>query len=207
MRFCLSVAVFVSVLASGFPVQAQQQQQQRSSYVYSGNYGSGAPVYNGAQGAASGAGTSLYNSGTNLQLLPMQRMIAGQNAPSYTYRGQNQGTQPYTNYNAGPLSLDPSAIGSLTPEQAQLIREQRNAQANAYQQQYLEQLRQRDLNNPYLLQQQEQMMNGSSQYQGSQFSQLYANAGQKKPQVKRKVIYNELNNPLVEPPRLFNPDR
>jgi len=208
MRFGLSVAVVALMLASGLPAHAQQNQQQ-TSYVYGGTANT-APVYNSNVGSvSSGTGTtSIYNSGSALQMLPMQRMIAGQNAPSYTYGNQRQGTQPYTNYSMG--TLDPNAIGSLTADQARMIREQRNAQANAYQQQYMEQLRQRDLNNPYLnptspeLQQMQQQLAGASQYQGGQFAPLYANSGQQKPTVKRKVIYNELNNPLVDPPRLFN---
>lgn len=210
MRFGLSVAVLSLVLVSGLPAHAQQQQQQQQSYVYGGGNTNSAPVYNSTFGAGGGAATgspSIYNSGSSLQMLPMQQMTAGQNAPSYTYRNQGQNAQPYTNYNTGPMALNPNAIGSLTADQARMIREQRNLQANAYQEQYMEQLRQRDLNNPYLnpnAQQQQQAMNGASQYQGAQFSQLYANSGQPRPVAKPKVLYNELNDPLVEPPRLFN---
>lgn len=210
MRFGLSVAVLSLVLVSGLPAQAQQQQQQQSSYVYGGGSTNSGPVYNSTVGSAARQTTgnvSIYNSGNALQMLPMQQMAAGQNAPSYTYGHQKQNAQPYTNYNSGPMALNPNAIGSLSADQARMIREQRNMQANAYQEQYMEQLRQRDLNNPYLnqpQQQQLQAMNGASQYQGAQFSQLYANSGQPKPVVKPKVLYNELNNPLVEPPRLFN---
>lgn len=211
MRFGMSAAVLAFVLAYGPPAHAQQQQQQ-SSYVYGGGNTNSVPLYNGVAGSAvrQNAGTaSIYNSGTSLQMLPMQQMTSGQPASSYTYNHQRQNAQPYTNYNTGPMVLNPNAMGSLSADQARMIREQRNAQANAYQEQYLEQLRQRDMNNPYLntpqqQQQMQQLANGASPYQGVQFSQLYADSGQRKPVAKPKVLYNELNNPLVEPPRLFN---
>ncbi len=205
MRFGLSLAVLGALLASAMPVHAQQQQQQQPSYVYGGSTPS-APLYNSTGNYTTQTnGGSFYNSGANLQMLPMQQMVAGKNAPSYSYRGGQGQVQPY-NYNSAGM-LDPSMMGSLSPEQARMARDQRNANAAAYQQQYLEQLRQRDMNNPYAVQQQDpNMMNGASQYQGAQFSQLYANSDQPKPQVKRKVLYNQLNNPLVEPPKLFNTD-
>lgn len=202
MRFGLPLAVLGFVLASGMsPCFAQTQQQQQQSYVYGGANNNGMPLYNSAQNYRSDTTAgSIYNTGQNLQLLPMQQMVAGKDAPSYAYGG-SQKNQPYGFNNNG--MLDPTAMGGLSPEQARMIRDQRDARAAAYQQQYLESLQRNPQVGPYTPGQE---MAGS-QYQGSQFSQLYAQNGQPKPPVKRKVLYNQLNNPLVDPPRLFNPDK
>ena len=200
MRYTLSLAVLGFVLGAGVPAFAQQQQQQ-PSYVYQGQQQDTAPIYNNLGAYRDNmANSQYYNSGANLRMLPMQQMIAGQNAPSYAF-GNRQQQQQNGIYNNGGGFLDGSVMGGISPEQANAIRAQRNANAAAYQQQYLENARQRQ----QMEYAQQQNMAGS-QYQGAQFNQLYAENAEPKP-VKKKVIYNQLNNPLVEPPRLFNPDR
>ncbi len=208
MRLVLFMTVFgVSLGGLCLPVMAQVQQQQQQGYVYNGGYNNGGmPLYNAAPSYQSQTtGNSFYNSGANLQMLPMQQMTAGKNAPSYSFGG-NRSNQPYAfnPYNGG---LDPTAGGALTPDQARAIRAQRNAQAAAYQQEYLDSLRQRDMNNPYAQQQLLDQPVAGSMYQGGQFSQLYNENNQPTIPVKRKVLYKQLKNPLVEPPRLFNPDQ
>lgn len=200
MRFGLALMVLGLVAGiSALPAFAQQQQQQQQLYQYNGGY-TNPTLYNSPGNYTQQSdGGSIYNSGANLQMLPMQQMTAGKNAPSYTYGGQKNASM----YNYGSMSgLDPNAAGALSPDQARAIRAQRDAQAQTYQQQYMQTLQQQQ--NPYA-QQAQQMMSAGSQYQGSSFGALYADSDQQKP-TKKKVIYKQLNNPLVEPPRLFNID-
>ena len=203
MRYILSLAVLGMVAGAGAPAFAQQQQAQQPSYTYQGQQQNTNPVFNNLGTYRGDVNNSqFYNSGANLQMLPMQQMIAGQNAPSYAF-GNRQQKQQAGLYNNGGGFLDGGAIGGISPDQANAIRAQRNANAAAYQQQYFESVNQREAQQ---YAQQQQGMTGS-QYQGSQFNQLYTDNQQPKAAVKKKVIYNELNNPLKEPPRLFNPDR
>ena len=200
MRYILSLAVLGLVAGAGAPAFAQQQQQQPQSYVYGGQQQNNNSIYNslGNYRDDINAG-AFYNNGANLQMLPMNQMIAGRDAPSYAFGNRQQNQQAGLYGNNGGFG---NAMGGLSPDQARQIRAQRDANAQAYQQQYMDSMQQQQMqNNPYA----QQNMAGS-QYQGSQFSQLYAENAEPKP-VKKKVIYNELNNPLKEPPRLFNPDR
>ncbi len=181
MRLKLSLAVIGLLLAGSAPALAQNE--QNSNY-----YGSAAPTYAAPTGNYSTNGV-VYNSGS-VTPLPMQQMIAGKNAPSYNY-----GTaQPYNSGYSGNTS-----IGSLTPEQAAAQRAQRDAQAQAYQQQYMASI-----------QQQSMQPNAATpnQQQGA-FAQMYNNmtGGQEQqPPVKKRVVYNGRPSPLVEPPRLFKTD-
>lgn len=198
MRLGLSLAVLGILLGGAATPALAQNQQQQQGYAYSGNYDYNVPVYNGNSNySAQTGGNPYFNSGSNLQMLNMQAMVAGKNAPSYNYGGSD--SQPYT---MGGFGNRP---GGLSPQEAQAIRAQRDQKAAMYQQQYLESLRQQNMNNPYANVGNQPM--AGSQYQGSQFSQLYAENNQPKKPVKRKVLYNQMNNPLVEPPRLFNPDQ
>lgn len=200
MRYILSLAVLGLAVSAGVPAFAQQQQQQ-PSYTYQSQQQNTNPIFNNLGTYRDNINNNpYYNSGANLQMLPMQQMIAGKNAPSYAF-GNRQQQQQANLYNNGGGFLD-GAMGGISPEQANAIRAQRNANAAAYQQQYFESVNQREAQQ---YAQQQQGMAGS-QYQGSQFNQLYTDNQQPRP-VKKKVIYNELNNPLKEPPRLFNPDR
>ena len=183
MRIRLSIAVLGLSMAGIVPAMAQNNVQTGQTYY-------NAPIYNAPQGYSQTQGNvPIYNSG-NVQPLPMQQMIAGQNAPSYNYNT----VQPYGTNNSNTYG------GAITPEQANAIRASRNAQAQAYEAQYMQQL-----------QQQAQGIapnNNSSAYQGNAFSQLYNREDDAdKVPTKRRVVYNERNNPLITPPRLFNPDQ
>lgn len=201
MRYILSLAVLGLAVGAGAPAYAQQQQAQQPSYVYQGQQQNTNPVYNNLGTYRPNTTNSPYfNSAANLQMLPMQQMIAGKNAPSYAYGGRQE--QQQNGLFGGDGGFLGGGMGGISPEQANAIRAQRNANAAAYQQQYFDSVNQREAQQ--YAQQQAGMV--GSQYQGSQFNQLYTDNQQPKP-VKKKVIYNELNNPLKEPPRLFNPDR
>jgi hypothetical protein len=198
MRLKLSVAVLGLLMAGSLPALAQTNAQQQQPNAY---YAPSAPVYNTGNSvpyySQQNGTTPIYNNNPNTPTLPMNQMIAGKNAPSYNYNAN----QAYS-FN-DPTSLAGASLGSLSPEQANMVRAQRDANAQAYQQAYQQQLQ--DQQN----QQQQMQQSGASQYQGGQFAQLYANATgqQQKPvSTKKRVIYKEMNNPLVAPPRLFNTD-
>jgi hypothetical protein len=200
MRYILSLAVLGLAVGAGAPAFAQQQQGQQPSYVYQGQQQqNNNPVFNNLGTYRENINNNpYYNSGANLQMLPMQQMVAGKNGPSYAF-GNRQEQQQNSLYGDGGFG---GGVGGISPQQANALRAQRNANAAAYQQQYFNSVNQREAQQ---YAQQQQGMTGS-QYQGAQFNQLYTDNQQPKP-VKKKVIYNELNNPLKEPPRLFNPDR
>lgn len=195
MRFLLSLAVLGMVMGAGAPAFAQSTEGQ-PGYVYGGNYGN-TPLYNSGGYRGSSTDMSLYNSGANLQMLPLPNQdatVAGKNAPSYSYNHSAAGQPDYSNqqYNSG-------ALGGLSPEQARGLRMQREANAQAYQQQYLANQRQKQGANPYA-----PNNNGASQYQGAQFNQLYNANQQNKPAVKKKYLYKKPADPLTVPPPLFN---
>lgn len=175
------------VLASSLPAMAQ------GTPIYNTNTGGGTPYY-----AAQNGYNPVYNNGTNVSPIPLQQMIAGKNAPSYTIGGNNA----YRNFgNNNPMS-GVTSIGSLSPEQANYLRAQQARADQLYAQQQ-QQSQYGQQQNSY-----------SSAYQGGAFSQLYTNNnspfGNKADSdipTKRRVVYKEANNPLVEPPRLFNPDQ
>lgn len=148
-----------------------------SQQMYSAQGANGIPVYN-----------------NNAQPLPVEQLVAGKNAPSYNFNNN-----AYTGFGSNSLA-NVSSIGSLSPEQASALRAQRDAQAAAYERDYLAQLTQSGTGGA--------ASGGSSAYQGSAFSNLYTgNQDQtQKPPVKRRVVYNERNNPLTTPPRLFSID-
>lgn len=167
------IALCLCGLAS-LPAQAQTTAQQPTYYVV-------------PSGGAANSSGSLFNQ--NAQPLPLQQMIAGQNAPSYNYGG----TQAYT----GSSSRNTS-IGVMSPAEARAYNQQREANALAYQNQYLASLGQSAMG--------QQQPTNSSAYQGSAYSKLYANSQEKKVPTKRRVLYKSMNDPLAAPPRLFNID-
>lgn len=181
MRLKLSVAVVGFLLAGG--VCAHAQAPQTSYYSNATN-----PAYGGQQPAP----VPFYNNGANAQPFSMEQMIAGKNAPSYNY-GNNGAQQPYGFNNGANMDMS----GSLSPAQVEMLRAQRNAAAQNFEAQYLANM------------QQQMGANGASQYQGNAFSQLYNKATEDDEPApkKRRVVYKEKNNPLITPPRLFDPDQ
>jgi len=201
MRLKLSLAVLGLLMAGTAPSLAQNPQTQQGYYpvqpIYNTN--TAVPYFQSQNGASPN-----YNNGTNAPAFPMQQMIAGKNAPSYNYNTTG-GPQPYNNFGNnnpanGPTPMDQIQGGSY----------QRDLAGLAYQQQYMQDYQKMLAQQQSQLQQQQQQpQNAPSAYQGNAFSQLYANAaGPDKPAApkKQRVVYKERNNPLIVPPRLFNPD-
>lgn len=184
MRLKLYAICTGLMMATAVPAMAQ------STPIYNTNTG-GTPYTN------TNTGSTIYNNGTNVPPIALNQIIAGKNAPSYTYGGG--GVKPYNGFNSNPLA-GVTSIGSLTPEQATYLQNQQN-QAYAAEQARLAQQ----------AQQQQYGSANSSLYQGSNFSQLYSNPFGTQPEktvpTKRRVVYKEANNPLVTPPRLFNPEQ
>lgn len=170
--YCVSILCVSGLMA--FSAQAQTTTTQQPSY------------YVVPAGNATSSG-SLFNQ--NAQPLPLQQMIAGQNAPSYNY---GTTTQAYTGSSGRNTS-----IGVMSPEQARSLNRQREANALAYQNEYLASLGQAAMG--------QQQPTSSSAYQGSAFSNLYAGEKKKVP-TKRRVVNKSMNDPLATPPRLFNLD-
>jgi len=195
MRYRLFPALLGFAVCAALPAAAQDntqtnwQQQQQPVYAV--------PMYlspNGSQQYNTQGGVPVYNN--NAQPLPVEQLIAGKNAPSYNYNNN-----AYTGFGgSNPLS-NVTSIGSLTPQQEAMVRAQRDAQAAAYQRDYLAGLGQQGTT-PV------PTSTGSSGYQGEAFSQLYNGIGQEQQQapVRRRVVYREKNNPLTTPPRLFSID-
>lgn len=142
------------------------------------------PMYNGMTGVPqyqTGVyGAPFYNNASPMPL-PLNQMTAGVNAPSYNY----DGAQPYTGFTGG----DPMAgmdYANLTSEQRGMIDQQAAARAMQEQAFYANQMAQQG------------QINGGNQMFGG---------NQEQEPVRRRVVYKEKNNPLVTPPRLFNPDQ
>jgi hypothetical protein len=191
MRLFVSVAILGLV----FSMPAMAQNTNTNTGTPSGPVVYAVPMYNGVNGATQYQGgvngAPIYNNASQ-QPLPLNQMAAGKNAPSYNYNN----TQPYTGFMGG----DPMAgadMANLTPEQRRMIDQQAAARA-VQEQAYLanmqrQQAQQQAQTNPY--------MQGANQMYNN-----YTQPEQQKPK-QRRVVYNERNNPLVTPPRLFNPDQ
>ncbi len=194
MRPVFSAVLFGLALCAAAPVWAQNNTATTNPYMV--------PLYNGAGSTAystqNGQAPVYNNTGAPF---PMEQMIAGKNAPSYNYNRANSRAQASI---YGGNYLSGGNGGALTPQEAEAIRAQRNAQAQAYQAEYMASLQQQAA-----MQAQQNGVN-SSLYQGSQFSNLYSSSqgeGAVKKPTQRRVIYKEKNDPLVTPPPLFNLDR
>jgi len=160
-------------------------------------------------GTASAQSSANYNSGGSVVAQPQ----AGPPlfvTPSYSYNDNNS----FTNFGGNGNSS--TSIGIVSPEQATALRRQREAQAAAYQRELLSRAQtpaqMLPSGNAQQLQaqpgQQAQANAEGSSYQGRAFEHLYAGEeGTARRPVQRRVLYKELNNPLAEPPRLFNLDR
>lgn len=174
MRIILSVAIAGIILGVNVPAMADTDTQSSQGYVPS----------------QSAPAPSLYNAGPTAK-----PYVAGKNAPSYSY-----------NTNAKPFGFDAngegnSTVGSITPEQAIAMRAQRDAQAQAYEKQYLENLqKQRAAGSGYL------PPEAAAVYQtGADGVRRLVMPEEEKPAPKkRRVVKREQDNPLSTPPRLFN---
>lgn len=177
MRLKLSLTVLGILVGAALPAQAQQAQMPagyNAGYQYQAQTTASSPFYN------SGTGVQPYYGGQ-------------QNTSSYN----SNAVSPYSfngGYNSNPMT-GVTSIGAMTPEQAAYVRAQRDAAAQAYQQQYFGSL-------------QQQVPGGATNQVGAynQMNPFYPGQDQKKP-TKRRVVYNQKNNPLSAPPRLFNPDQ
>lgn len=168
-----------------------QQQQQNTNYAPLYNTNSNSPVY-----YSSNNGTvPIYNNANNTPVRPMEQMIAGKNAPSYDFNKSK--TQPYlfgTNQNANAYTgygVDPNL---------QLQQNQYN-----YQDPYAQQMAQQTGAYNYGAGMPNNSLVDLSKLQGGPFGTQTQDNPQRP--TKRRVVYKERNNPLVEPPRLFNPDQ
>ncbi|PZO80894.1 MAG: hypothetical protein DI626_11140 [Micavibrio aeruginosavorus] len=195
--------VILAIAATGALGFAGPSMAQNTNYYGVPNYntGTGTTYYTPSQ---NGGGAPVYNNGANVQPFPMQQMIAGRNAPSYNF---NNGNQAYTGFgtNSNPMS-GVTSIGSLTPQQDAYLRAQQQSQNSGSFGQFG--------NNTYQQQYYQQQPNGNAQNQGGAFSGFYNNGNSPfgttptaGVPTQKRVVYKERNNPLVDPPRLFNPDQ
>lgn len=139
----------------------------------------------------SGSGVPIYNSGANP--LPMEQMIAGKNAPSYNYNSNK--VQPYNLGGTGSMSSGAGA--PLTPDQVAQMRANRNAQAQQYEQHYLQQA-----------QNQLQGVTAPDGYAAQGYNALYGGQQQQQQQrpTKKRLLYKQGEDMMPTPPRLFNID-
>lgn len=176
MRLKLSLVALGILMSVAVPVQAQQTGQPTG---YNAGYQYQQPMTQTAP---------LYNGGVNVQPYYMNQQGTG---------GYNNSPAPF-NFNGGYNNSmgNAGSIGAMTPEQAAYVRMQREAAAQLYQQQYMQQMQQP----PGATSNQVGIYNQTNPYYPGQQQQ------QSVP-TKRKVVYNQRNNPLTVPPRLFNPDQ
>jgi len=179
MRFGLVLSVAGFVLCGSTAAMAQTYYQTNGTPIF-------VPM-TGAQGyttTQTGA-VPFYNN--NTQPLPMDQLVAGKNAPSYNFGG----TQPYNSFGGSMTNSN----GVLTPEAVAQLRAQRDAQAQQYEQQFL----------------QSGQANNQQGTLGAVQNAYNSFTGQQQQQparpVKRQLVYRQQDNPLAAPPRLFNPDQ
>lgn len=118
--------------------------------------------------------------------LPMDQMIAGKNAPSYNYNAPK------------PYNLNPTTYGNgvLTADQVARARAERNARAQQYAQEYMQQATESQYG-----QQAQQAMGGVANAYGN-----YMEPQQTQKPKKKRLVYREQDEILQTPPRLFNID-
>lgn len=153
------------------------------------------PMYNASPNNyyQNGVGNTapVYNN-ANAQPYAMNQMVAGKNAPSYNYSKTNA----YTGFTNTGDPLVGADFANLTPEQSRYIEQQRQFRLQQEQQAYLQQQGQ--------FQQQPQQQ-AAGYMQG--LNQGYNPFVEPEKPKQRRVVYKERNNPLVTPPRLFNPEQ
>lgn len=173
----LYILGLAGIMSGGF-AGAAFAQQGGSNYLYAPQTGS--------TGYATGTTGAVPFYNNTARPLPMDQMIAGKNAPSYTYKNQ---IQPY---NLGTQSM---GDGTMSAEDFMRARSSRDQRAQQYENEYLQRLAARDaaLNNPATGQAGAQAYNGGGQ--------------QAQPKRKKRLVYREDANPLAAPPLLFDPDQ
>lgn len=196
MRLFVSFAVLGIMVSASVPAMAQQTTTTPQTGYVAQQPIYTMPVYNSSSTnyyQPGTNGTPVYNNSPSAQPFAMNQMVAGQNAPSYNYNRNKS----YGNFGSDPLAnMD---LSSMTPEQARLVRAQRNARAQQAQADYLASLQGQQPPGG--------MVNNANPYtQAGQMYNPFAAPEKEKPK-QRRVVYNEKNNPLVTPPRLFNPDQ
>lgn len=187
MRFSLVLTAAGFVLCSFTGGALAQQSSSTGAPLYVPQSG-GTAYYPGA------SGSPVYNNAA--QPFAMDQMVAGQNAPSYNYNNQ---AKPY---NLAPTSYN---NGTLTGDQIQQMRADRDSRAQQYQSEYLQRLADRDA------------ALGAQGVQGTvqgavQGAQGYYNnmmPGQQPPAKakKKRLVYRQDSGLTNTPPRLFNPDQ
>jgi hypothetical protein len=181
------VAVVTIAVGLGLALPAHAQNYQgTTTYVpmYNTTTATGTPSYYAP--STTGA-IPVYNNLSSTPPQPVQQYVAGKNAPSYP--NPNTQVQPYNFQN--PNSL----YGNQTEAEHQ---------ATIYQQQLLAQGLQQ--------QQQQQAAYGQQPYTNAYNNYgltggPFGNTPDSQLPKRRRVLYKELNNPLKEPTRLFNPDQ
>ncbi len=143
----------------------------------------------------------IYN--TTGTPLAIDQMVAGKNAPSYTYNNsrqqQQQQIQPYT-FNQGTTGASPytgQQVGSPSQQYLEALARQQVMAQNSGQNGAT------PYNNAYNNQSNSNIYNNLQNLNAGPFGNQVQNEGQR----KRRVVYKEMNNPLKEPTRLFNPDQ
>ncbi len=209
MRPFVSLAVLGIIASASVPAAAQQQTATtpgsgyattQSGYTQSAPVYT-APIYNSASNnyyQPNATGTPFYNNSPSARPLALNQMVAGKDAPSYNYNRN----QSYNGYGDPLANMDMSA---MTPEQARLVRAQRNARAQQAQAGYLASLQAQKQQQLQMQQQPGALTNPYLQGAGQMYNQ-FAEPEPEKPK-QRRVVYKEMNNPLVTPPRLFDPDQ
>ena len=191
MRLFVSVAMLG--LMAAVPAMAQQTNTNAPT-APTGPMIYAVPVYNGMSGTPQyQQGTPTFYNNAAQAPLPLNQLAAGKNAPSYNYNNSGQ-TPAYTGF-TGNNPLSGMDYANLTPEQRRYLDQQEAARYQ--QQQYLQQQQQQ--------QRAQQQLGQANSYLGGGSLNPFAQPEQKPKQ--RRVVYNERNNPLVTPPRLFNPDQ
>jgi hypothetical protein len=188
MRLFVSFAI-LGLAVAAMPAMAQQTTTQ-PQVVYS------VPMYNSSPNSyyqPGVGGSPIYNNGS-AQPYAMNQMIAGKNAPSYNFSNNTA----YTGFTNTGNPLAGADLANLTPEQSRYIEQQRLYRVQQEQQAFLQQQQAQQQQQAW---QQPQMNTTQNLNQGyNPFME------QEKPR-QRRVVYKERNNPLVTPPRLFDPDQ
>jgi hypothetical protein len=155
-------------------------QNSGGSFLYVPSTGNVGYAPQGTTGAV-----PFYNN--TAQPLPMDQMIAGKNAPSYSYRNE---IKPYN------LGNQSSGDGTMSAEDFMRARSSRDQRAQQYENEYLQRLAARDA-----------ALNGNSQASAGQGYSASSSIQQAQPKRKKRLVYREDANPLAAPPLLFNPDQ